>query len=73
MSQQLNLLLEIRDRVTRIEDRVENFPAMQAKLASHEVKLVKIEARWRAIKWVSIFLFVTVPTLAATIVKAFKG
>lgn len=70
---QLELLLEIRDRVTRIEDKVDSIPAMQAKLASHEVALVKIETRWRAIKWVSIFLFVTVPTLAATIVKAFKG
>lgn len=65
--------MEIRDRVTRIEDRVESIPTMQAKLASHELKIVKIETRWRAIKWVSIFLFVTVPTLAATIVRAFKG
>ncbi len=80
MSQQMNILLEIRDKVARIEERCEAIPELkdkieeqQAKLASHDVRLVKLSGEVKAIRWIAKILLVTVPATAAAVVKMFKA
>ena len=73
MSHELrDLLIDVRDRVIRIEERIAVIPDMKEKQDEHERELVQAKASVKVLRWIGGALLVSLPATAAAIYKIFN-
>lgn len=74
MSQELlELMTDVRDRVIRIETRIEVLPEIQEDVKRHEVEIVKAKTSMKTIKWIASLLLVSIPASVAALLRVIKG
>lgn len=71
-SQMLEVLHDIRDRVTRIETKMEAFPAVQEEVRDHGKDILKIKTSIKTTKWIATILLVSIPASVAAMVRIFR-
>lgn len=69
----LEMTTEIRDRLIRMETKMEDLPQIRASIQRHEVEIAKAKASVKSIKWFAGIIFITIPAGIAAVVKVFKG
>ncbi len=72
MSELHDLMLDVRDRVIRIEERISIIPEMQKEQDKHGEEILKAKTSVKVLRWFTGILMVTVPATAAAIYKMFN-
>lgn len=74
MSQDLmEVMQDVRDRVIRIETRIETLPTLQEKIDQHEKELIKAKVSVNMLRWLAGLFFVSIPASVYAMVRVFKG
>jgi hypothetical protein len=68
-----DLMLDMRDRLIRIETRVEALPELQSKVEKHGREILKAQTSVKVVRWLLGVLLIALPSTAAAIFKIFKG
>lgn len=68
----LELMTDVRDRVIRIETKMEELPEIKTKVESHERELIKSKAERKVIRGLLYFILITAPAAVAAYVKIFR-
>jgi len=67
------LMVDIRDRVIRIETRMEDLPALKAEVKKHDQEILKAKTSVKVLRWAFGILFITLPATAYAILKIYKS
>lgn len=74
MSQDLReIMMDVRDRVIKIETRIEALPTIQEKIDEHEREILKAKVSVKTMRWLAGLFFVSVPASVYAVVRVFKG
>jgi hypothetical protein len=74
MSSELkDLMIDVRDRVIRIETRIENLPELEREIKKHGEEILKAQVSMKVLRWFSGVLLISVPATVMALVKIFKS
>ncbi len=73
MSDLRDIMMEVRDRVIRIETQMERLPAIEAKVDRHEKEIIKAKASVGVMKWLAGIVGVSIPASAYAVYRIIKG
>lgn len=69
----MDLMQDVRERVIKIETRMESLPELHEDVKRHEIEIVKTKAQMKSIKWLASLILISIPASAAALIKAIKG
>lgn len=74
MSQDLReIMMDVRDRVIRIETRMESLPELEDKVERQGREILKAKTSVNILRWLAGVFFITVPASVYAVVRVFKG
>ncbi len=72
MSQDLKeLLVDVRDRVIRIETRLEAYPELQREVRENREEILKAKTSVKVVRWILGLMFLTAPGMTYAIMRIF--
>lgn len=69
----IELLSDVRERVIKMETRLEVLPELQATVAKHEKEIVKAKTAVNLLRWLAGIAFVAIPASVYAVVRTLKG
>jgi len=73
MEQELKeAILDMRDRVVRIETKLERLPEIETKVERHSKEILKAKTSVSVVRWLLGVVFLAVPAAVATAVRIFR-
>ncbi len=66
-------MMDVRDRVIKIETRMENLPDLEARVDKHGRDILKAHTSILIFRWLAGIAFVTLPATAYAVFRLFKG
>lgn len=77
MSEVKDMLLEIRERVIRIETKfeshLESMPELKAQVAKHDREILKAKTSVNVMRWFAGIVFITIPATVYAVFRVVKG
>lgn len=66
------MLVDIRDRVIRIETKMETLPELQDEVKKHGEEILKAKVSMKVLRWISGVLLISVPATLMALMKIFR-
>lgn len=67
------VIFDMRDRLVRIETRMEVLPEIQEEQKRHAQEILKAKTSVKVVRWLLGAIFLSVPAAVAAAVRIFKG
>ncbi len=69
----IEMMSDVRDRVIRIETKMEALPELKSMVDSHQDEIVRAKTSLNMLRWLAGIFFVSVPASVYAVVRMFKG